>query len=808
MPGLDGDLGAVTNLIFGLSWIFSQLDFSLFVHEWLVMFAAEETSVQYQSNLHRLTRLIAAALALFGALLIVIVAATGWSANSQAVQRERQQVENSLDDSVSRVLDEQKSIAWWDDALIYAGGPSVDTEWTDIQVGAFLNETYGHDEIFILNAANEPIYAYVDGARVEPVEAFARRSARVATVIAETRGQSEGALRKRALDFEAGQGNYRELLGAQHAAWSGHILNVEGAAAVVSAITIVPNVDVSLVPEVPNILVSVVHVDDAYMSDIGASLLLPDLALRADRSTDGRLAAQDFAADDGAPLGYLVWTTKRPGQSLLVFILPLVIAGVAGVGAMTAHMLSRLKRATTELATREERARYEAQHDALSGLPNRHHFADVLQQNLDKSAEHGAGAVVAYIDVDRFKDINDTLGHHAGDELIKVLSRRLSSFMSPNDFLARFGGDEFAIIRAPATLDAGDALADALRLAFAEPFLIFGQHIRMTASIGLAMAPDHGRTTEALMRHADIALYEAKKAGRDRSMFFSANMAWDVERRRGIELALREAIETDQLRLHYQPLISSSTGKITGVEALLRWRHPTRGDISPGLFVPIAEEAGLMPALGAWVLDRALADSKRWPGLQVAINLSPVQMRHVDLRPLLVDLLRKHDADPRQIVLELTEGVLLESTERTRRLLDDLREMGFKTALDDFGTGFSSLSYLCDFKFDKIKIDRAFVQGVSAGKQNMSVIQAVVSIGRGFGMEIVAEGVETETEASVLRLAGCHELQGFFFARPAPAEAISGLIAAFDSESDRRDGEASPAQVRRRFLRPITREGA
>lgn len=754
----------------------------------------------YRKDLRRLTRVIGLAIAFFSAVLVAVIAYAGWSANRTAIVRERQLVENALDDSVSRVLDEQKSIAWWDDAVTNIVR-RLDPDWIDVEMGAFFNETYGHDEILILNTRNEPVYAYVNGARVEPRAAYERRRAQIDIVAREARSGADPALRRRARAFEAGQDNYRELLGATHARWSAHVLGVDGRPAVVSAITIIPHFDAGLLYGTPYLMVSIVEIDSEFVSDIGHQLLMPDLALapRLDRSNG---TAQPFIADDGEQVGLLAWTPRQPGRTLLVFILPLVMGGLAGAGAIAFHMLRRLKTASAELADRESQARYEAQHDALSGLANRHHFAEVLGDSLETHSAAGAGVVVAYIDVDRFKDINDTLGHHAGDELIKAVAARLLASLPRTDFISRFGGDEFAVMRAPATLDSGDALADALRHAFDEPFCIYGQSIRMTASIGLAMAPDHGQTTEALMRHADIALYEAKKHGRDRAMFFCANMAWDVERRRGIELALREAIDGNQLRLHYQPVVSCATSTVTAVEALLRWRHPTQGEISPAVFVPIAEEAGLMPALGAWVLDRAMADSHRWPDLQVAINLSPVQFRHVDLEALLADLVKKHCVDPRRFVLEITEGVLLESTERTRRTLDAVRALGFRTALDDFGTGYSSLSYLCEFRFDKIKIDRAFVNGVAAGKQAMTVIQAVVTIGRGLGMEIVAEGVETEAEASVLRLAGVNEIQGFYFSKPIPPDSIAPFADRLAAEAAR--AEQEPAHdLRRRMMRSI-----
>jgi diguanylate cyclase (GGDEF)-like protein len=482
-------------------------------------------------------------------------------------------------------------------------------------------------------------------------------------------------------------------------------------------------------------------------------------------------------------MGYLTWTPRRPGQTLLLFILPLVALGVLGAGVFTWLMVQRLKRATSDLADREELSRHQALHDALSGLSNRHHFVERLQETLDGllQARNNGRVVVAYIDVDRFKDINDTMGHAAGDTLIVAVAERLQRTLAPEDFLSRFGGDEFAVLRRASGPEAVEDLAARLRAAFEESFDVYGQHIRMTASVGIAMAPDHGFSPQELMRHADIALYEGKKQGRDRAMVFCAEMAAEVEQRREVELELEAALQAGKLYLHYQPVISCAQNRVSGVEALLRWDHPTKGAISPAVFVPIAEEAGLMPALGAYVLDQAFAETKRWPNVDVSINLSPVQFRHVDLVEMLETLIAKHDVDPQRIVLEVTEGVLMESTERNRQILDAVRGLGFKIALDDFGTGYSSLRYLCDFRFDKIKIDRAFVTGIQERKRAMTIIQSVVTLGRGLGMEIVAEGVETAAEASVMRLVGVTELQGFFFSHAVAAEQIDALIADFDA---------------------------
>jgi diguanylate cyclase (GGDEF)-like protein len=531
----------------------------------------------------------------------------------------------------------------------------------------------------------------------------------------------------------------------------------------------------------PNLLVSVKYIDEALISEIGRSLLLNDLALIPKRGQRNGVISERFVGDDGIPAGYLEWTTRQPGQVLLTIILPLVAFGVFGTGILANNMFTRLKRASEELAQRESEARYEAKHDPLSGLPNRVQMLENIENFLrHRAAERGnRRAVAAYIDIDRFKDINDTLGHEAGDQLIKAVGQRLKSRLRPQDFLSRFGGDEFAILGIPMDLGGDVVIAERVAEAFALPFVINGQKIRVTASVGLAVAPENGVTADELMRHADIALYEAKNQGRDRAVHFSTDMAEKVEHRRSIELDLHAALETKKLRLHYQPIISCRTGEIVGVEALLRWRHPVYGEMSPAEFISIAENSGFLPEIGEWVLDRAMKDSKRWPDLEVSVNLSPVQFRHVDLGSTLRTLIAKNGVQPERFVLEITEGVLLEATEHTKSILDAIRTMGFKIALDDFGTRYSSLAYLCNFKFDKIKIDRSFVSRISNVDISWTIVQSVVKLGRGLGMDIVAEGVETELEAVMMTNFGCTELQGFYFSKAIAANQMAKLLSTF-----------------------------
>ncbi|MGE0742863.1 MAG: putative bifunctional diguanylate cyclase/phosphodiesterase [Hyphomonadaceae bacterium] len=748
--------------------------------------------------MRRLTAMVGAALAFFGVVLVGVVAYAGWSANRTAIVRERQLVENALDQSVSRVLDQQKAIAFWDDAVVAAQTRPIDVEWLETNIGIYFHETYGHDEIVVIDGDNRPIYANVNGELSDAAATYAEHRQVLDQIVTEARRGADGSLRRRDRAFVESQGNYNALLGASFGRWAGHIMTVDGEPAVVAALSIVPNLDAELLQGEPHLLLSIVKIDDAFMAEVGGSLLIPDLTLSRQSQTAQGMFSQAFAADDQQPMGYLNWTPRRPGQSLLLFILPLVVLGVIGAGVLTWVMIARLKRASGELADREALSRHQSLHDSLSGLPNRPHFVERLQDYLDGiiQSRNNGRVVVAYIDVDRFKDVNDTMGHAAGDTLIMAVATRLQSAIAPDDFLARFGGDEFAVVRRSTNTEAANELADRLRKAFEETFDVYGQHVRMTASIGLAQAPEHGASPQELMRHADIALYQGKNQGRDRAMLFCAEMAAEVEQRREVELELHAALDARELHLHYQPLISCGNGRVTGVEALLRWKHPSKGDISPAVFVPIAEEAGLMPALGAYVLERAFEEAKRWPDLDIAINLSPVQFRHVDLVDLLETLLAKHQINPRRVVLEVTEGVMMESTDRNRQILDAVRALGFKIALDDFGTGYSSLRYLCDFRFDKIKIDRAFVTGIHERKRAMTIIQSVVTLGRGLGMDIVAEGVETEAEASIMRLVGVTELQGFFFSQAVPADRVDALVSALEPVAAQEAPTAPVADLR------------
>jgi diguanylate cyclase len=394
--------------------------------------------------------------------------------------------------------------------------------------------------------------------------------------------------------------------------------------------------------------------------------------------------------------------------------------------------------------------------------------------------------VVSLIDIDNFKDINDTLEHQAGDELIHQIAQRLRSLAPESAFVARLGGDEFAIAASGLDKLAVKALIRSASELFLQQIEIADQFLHVTVSAGVAFAPDHAYGSADMLRLADIALYRAKAEGRARARIFDAGMDETRRERLAIESDLRDAIVAGDLQLHYQPLMSNDGARITGVEALLRWTHPTRGPIGPSTFVPIAEQSNLINILGEWLLKRAFIDAQRWPEITTAVNLSPRQFQHPDFPAMMRRLVQQTGVNPATIELEVTESVLMEESERVKRALAALREMGFRIALDDFGTGYSSLSYLRRFPFNKIKIDRSFINSIGDSIEAAQIIHSMVSLGHALSMSVTAEGVETTEQQRFLQAAGCQQLQGFLFAKAMPADDLQARVNGVDPQIKKR----------------------
>jgi len=424
----------------------------------------------------------------------------------------------------------------------------------------------------------------------------------------------------------------------------------------------------------------------------------------------------------------------------------------------------------------ESQITYMARHDGLTGLANRAVLRERMQEGLARLQRGGGAFSIFILDLDLFKAVNDSLGHPVGDELLKVVADRLSACLRETDTVARLGGDEFAILTAATVDQRQSALATAKLLleAVAAPYDIDGHKLDVATSIGVALAPEHGTDVDQLIKSADLALYKAKSEGRNTCRLFETAMGAEAHSRRALESDLRDAFDRGELELHYHPIVEIRANEIASVEALIRWRHPQRGMIAPGDFIPLAEETGLIHALGKWVLRQACADAAGWPShIRVAVNLSPVQFRRGTLTDAISEALRDSGLPAERLKLEITESVLMEGNAENIGTLHRLRGLGISIVLDDFGTGYSSLSYLRMFPFDQIKIDRSFVSELSSNTDCAAIVSAVAGLGRSLHVATVAEGVETEEQLLLVRAAGCTHAQGFLFGRPCRAAELA-----------------------------------
>ncbi len=425
----------------------------------------------------------------------------------------------------------------------------------------------------------------------------------------------------------------------------------------------------------------------------------------------------------------------------------------------------------------EERIARLAHYDGLTGLPNRVFFREQLDQAL-KRVRRGEKLAVLFLDLDKFKEVNDTLGHQGGDELLKTVAGRLQGCVRETDIVARLGGDEFAIVQtdvpdATAVIDLAERIHGVLRQ-FCE---LEGNRFSMDASIGIAMAPADGAEADQLLKNADLAMYGAKADGRAIYRFFKADMDAAMKARRAMEFDLRQAVMCGEFELHYQPLVNIRDRRIAGCEALMRWRHPKRGMVPPSEFIPVAEEAGIVNQLGDWAIRTACMEAAAWrDDIVVAVNVSSVQFKNDSLVQLVMDALAESGLPPQRLALEITESLLLHDNETTMRVLNQIKRLGVRISMDDFGTGYSSLSYLRRFPFDKVKIDRSFIEHIADDASSLAIVQAVISIAKSRDIATTAEGVETQEQLELLRALGCTEMQGYLFSTPKPAAELAPML--------------------------------
>jgi diguanylate cyclase (GGDEF)-like protein len=498
------------------------------------------------------------------------------------------------------------------------------------------------------------------------------------------------------------------------------------------------------------------------------------LKLETDATT-GSKNTQSVVDRKGRILGWLSFVPDRPLSSFLDRLWPLtagflvLLAGIAGL------LIVRLRTLDGLLADSDMRARSLEKLDQLTGIADHRHVLELIDHVL-ATRKPNETTIIADFDLDHFKDVNDSMGHDIADDVLAAIGQRLRASIPQGAICGRLGGDEFVVALNADNAEAAKKEMSALLDVLSRPAWVADRAIQVGVTAGLVQAPLHGENRDDLIRRANFALRVAKSRGRSRLIVFDPGMDAEFNDRRELERELKRALAGEDLHLHYQPIVASDGLRIVGVEALARWNHPQHGPIGPLVFIPIAEQAGMMDALGEYVLRRALADARRWPELYVSVNVSPLQVRDRKFVELVTRLLQENMVAPSRLVLEMTESVLVDNPDDAKLRLDALRALGVKIALDDFGTGYSSLSYLQRFAFDKLKIDRSFVTPLSRSANSGAMIQAIVALGNALGLSILAEGVETEEQRVLLRLAGCHEMQGFLFAEPAPRETIDQIV--------------------------------
>ena len=741
-----------------------------------------------------------------GALCAAGLVFAGRSTDAMALMGQQIEVWQASSHGMDELSVAQESVGLCDQCIRQSRSVQPDQAWLDANVGFRLFDLYGAQETYIVASGGQAIYASVGRKHAEP-SVYERVAPAVGRFVKLARGE---------IKRPSGRSNLNERLPGSPPApmvfppmpgfsdeattvypsvrTTPSVLHATDLVRIGDRLAFVSAMQMTRVtpqnprgdPDAP-LLVNLRYLDRTFLSGASKQYYLANPRLAFSPAPYADEASTPLMNSDGVPLATMFWTPVLSGNQVIRSLL-LPAGGMFGVVALLVLLMSlklrgamkrddervrELERAHLELRAKEAQAHHLAYHDVLTGLPNRALFNDRADQALLR-ARHGEAMAVLLLDLDRFKNVNDRFGHLAGDELIQEVGKRLSRELQEADAVARLGGDEFAILLHGEDLAKGieptlERILDALH----RPYEIFGNQAHVGVSIGVAPAPECGTDRTDLMRKADIALYRAKDEGRDCYRFFTEEMDETVQLRATLESDLRQALASgDGLSVHYQPLVDSAGRKVTGLEALVRWDHPQRGWIPPQLFVPVAEETGLISALGDWVMGEACNVARNWPNLSIAINLSPIQFCDEGFAERVCAIVREARVSPHQIELEVTEGVVLDQNETVRGALRRLRQEGFRIALDDFGTGYSSLSYLRDFEVDRIKIDKSFVQSLGHTVDAGAIVTAVVTLGHAMGLQVTAEGVETSDQEDFLRSAGCNVLQGFLFSKAVPANEL------------------------------------
>jgi diguanylate cyclase (GGDEF)-like protein len=689
-----------------------------------------------------------------------------------SLERQKIFLANGLQDQIAAVEREQESVAVWDDSVTNA--KAGNQAWMAENLSVWMYSYYGHDRVYVLDAANRPIHAMREGKVLPPGVYDEDGSAILPTVE-----------KLRQLIGLASKDSPGKMVAAD-------LVSLADRPAILSIAPLVPSSSrVSQQPGSEYLHISVQYIDDAVIGKIAEQYLLSRAHLLSLSQAAGT-AAIPLADTHGVILGYIGWDQERPGLTMVRKASPAFVVGLLLAASALAFLLRRLRRASSALQTSQDQAQYLAFHDTLTGLPNRALFEDRLRRALLTANHDTAKVALLYLDIDRFKHVNDTLGHPAGDELVRQTAARLQRTIREVDTVARLGGDEFAVILIDVRdIRAAEDIAERLLQRLQEPFKLMDDQIFVSASIGISLSAGADADADDLLRKADIALYEAKKNGRWRYQVFAGNMDDILLRKRKVENELRNALNGGTgIKLAYQPIFAPDGRTILGAEALIRWAHDVHGGLPPAQFIAIAEERGMIGQLGKWVLLEACRFAVGTQLPWVAVNVSPLQLRDVDFVAQVVSILDETGLASARLQLEITESVLLDNNEMIRMALAALRQLGIRIVLDDFGTGYSSLSYLRRHAIDKLKIDRSFVRLLDGNGSSAAIVKALIDLAVALNVEVTAEGVETEEQKALLVGMGCHQLQGYLLSPPLGPAELLGL------SNPSRDAGSEPATAR------------
>ncbi|MBW8284117.1 MAG: EAL domain-containing protein [Rhizobium sp.] len=711
-----------------------------------------------------------AAVAIFGMLVLTAgtLAFLVWSTikiDGVSVARQSEMARHVIGRFRYQIAHDQESVTVWDDAVVNVIGhvDSEKMEWIHSNLGEWMRTYFGHDAAYVVDPQDKPLYVYVAGAAAKPSHYEAVR-ATVDPMLRDLRaalGRGEEPGLQEGID-SPGLTDFRFL---------------NGRPAVVSLKPIISDSgDIEQVAGTESIHVAIRYLDGPFLKELETKYDFANMHFSLMDEAEFGKASVPLVTNGGGIIGHVVWEPYRPGLAFLQSIAPalvVVLLCLIGVVGIFIGMLYRRALANRE---QEQRIRYLASHDSLTGLLNRAAFETLLDAALGERDGKNQVAIL-YLDLDRFKPINDTLGHPAGDLVIREVGDRIRKLLPPGSSLCRVGGDEFNVLVRYHQVDEVEALCTAIVNEVSQPIAIEDQNAFVGISIGVALSPQHATERTELTRKADVALYSAKAGGRGCYSIFGPHMDAMVRERAEIERDLRRALaDRSQFQVLYQPKYFAATGKIGSVEALVRWHHPTRGLISPVYFVPIAEEGGLIRELGRYVLDEACRAAANWPIDNIAVNVSAVQLRDNGFAMEVMSILGATGLEPHKLEIEVTETAWMDDSESCAANIRALRAVGINIALDDFGTGFSTFGRLHETEVDHIKIDKMFIDGLGKDRGDEAIVQAIVELARAKGLKTTAEGVETAEQNEFLTRIGCDELQGFLFAEPMSGEEVDTLL--------------------------------